>query len=547
MVMIQGVILFFFYNEYFNEKKLNDLEHQLKDRQILKELVEASRRELLSAQSSLQKYISNNSNKHLKSYFESLRRLTSNLDSINIYGSKNASLQNLLSKDDDDKNRLARLEKMIKNTYVKSNVPQFVEFSADSLKYEFKQMQVEPEVNIEHTVDSVKKKNFFSRLKSAVNGKTDVIREATVITIKESSILDTAQIKADMDSILDMVNTHYINELEKYKMHVSSALKESNSLYAIYENLIESGNSLMKIYDVAVADYNSELEIQYREQSSQNNKMRYYSVMGLMILMFVVLAIVIYLTRLSFLYERRLKAANDIINSNLRFKNRVLGMLSHDIRSPLKIVNILIDRISKKNSDPSIAEYLKSIKFTNSSLNIQANQILEYTRHQDMKIELVESKGNLKDELDSILTSFEPFVESHNNTLECSNAIEPGTIVSADFTKIYQLFANILGNANKFTENGTIRVNIDIVKRTERGIRLGVKISDTGTGISPDDLKLIFEPYYKGVLSEKIDNLGVGLGLNICKEIVDLYGGTIKADSKIGEGTTVMFEINLKL
>ncbi len=547
MVMIQGIILIFFYNEYFVEKKLNEIENQLRERHSLKALIEGSRSELLSAQNNLQKYIVNNNNKYLKQYFQSLKRLTGNLDSINQYSAGNESLQNLLTKEDESNKRLSKLEKLIDSNYKKFQAPQPEEFPFELIKYEFKHREVLPEVEIQHTTDSIEKRNFFFRLRNAVKGKVDVKRETTIITIKESSALDTTRIKADMDSIIDVVNTHYINEMEKYRQHIAGALKESTNLYSIYENLIESSNSLMKIYDVAVEDFNKDLELQYEEQNSQRNRVRHYLVLGLMALMFIVLILVIFLTRQSFNYEKRLHIANDEINRNLKFKNRVLGMLSHDIRSPLKIVNILIDRISKKNSDTTIAEYLKSIKFTNSSLLIQANQILEYTRNQDMAVKLITNKGNLRDEIETILTSFEPFIESRNNKLESHISVERNLMVEADFIKIYQLFANILGNANKFTENGVIKVDADIIETKDDKVKLEVSVTDTGTGISSDDLKRIFEPYYKGVLSDKIDNLGAGLGLNLCKEIVTLFGGTIWAVSNAGEGTTVKFNIKMRI
>ena len=72
------------------------------------------------------------------------------------------------------------------------------------------------------------------------------------------------------------------------------------------------------------------------------------------------------------------------------------------------------------------------------------------------------------------------------------------------------------------------------------------KISDTGCGISQSDLEKIFEPYYQGVLSEDIENLGAGLGLSLCKEIIGLYSGNISVSSELNKGTTVSFLINLK-
>src|SRR5690606_36938779 len=154
--------------------------------------------------------------------------------------------------------------------------------------------------------------------------------------------------------------------------------------------------------------------------------------------------------------------------------NKILGMLSHEIRSPLKIINIFIDRIGRKTDDENINDYLNTIKFTNKSLLIQASQILEYTKNQEKKVELRPIEFNLRNEIDSILRAFEPYIESKNNIFEVDNSIDRETIVFADNIKIHQVFTNILGNANKFTEGGKISVNIITQNIDESTLELNV-------------------------------------------------------------------------
>lgn len=106
---------------------------------------------------------------------------------------------------------------------------------------------------------------------------------------------------------------------------------------------------------------------------------------------------------------------------------------------------------------------------------------------------------------------------------------------------------NILGNANKFTENGQIKLDLATEMAGNDKIVLTTVISDTGSGISETDLKKIFEPYYQGMVSDEIDNLGAGLGLNLCKEIVELFSGDISVASELRKGTLVTFRINLNI
>ena len=178
---------------------------------------------------------------------------------------------------------------------------------------------------------------------------------------------------------------------------------------------------------------------------------------------------------------------------------------------------------------------------------MQANQILEYTRNQQVENKLIPVKFNLKQEITSILTAIQPYIETRNNRFIIRENIRPDIEVFSDNTKLNQIFMNILGNANKFTENGTISADISTHASDSGMIVMDTTITDTGAGISESDLENIFEPFYQGILSDEVENLGAGLGLSLCKEIVELYGGTISAESTLNKGTAVHFSVRLKL
>jgi signal transduction histidine kinase len=124
--------------------------------------------------------------------------------------------------------------------------------------------------------------------------------------------------------------------------------------------------------------------------------------------------------------------------------------------------------------------------------------------------------------------------------------IAENLIVKSDNTKIHQVFMNILANANKFTENGNIAVHTFVENMDNKTVILKTEIIDNGTGISEKDLKKIFEPYYQGVLSDEMDNLGAGLGLSLCKEIVGLFHGDIFVSNNENKGTKVSFSLQLE-
>lgn len=550
ILLIQITIAGFFYNEFISRKNITFIDKQLKEVQSLENLTDDSRKELINAQDFFQKYVVSKDNQYLKAYFNSVDRLTKNLDSINNFKFQNPNLKSFSIARKKDSLKIENLKLLVdstqefsKNSDLKTTIqlPQLKKFDTD---FNFEKFDVQTKT----ISDSIPKKGIFGRLKDAFAGKENVRKDSTIVTIKSGKAAKSTKIKTELDSIITSANNHYLKEVQKIRVSVTKYKDKDNSgnIYHTFNSLLVYSNKLMNIYDEAIKGSKSELEKEYKAQNSKNNRIREYLVLGLMILMFIVSILIMYFTRIAFIYESKLKVANKQIGENLKFKNRILGMLSHELRSPLKIIGLFINRINKKTSDEDIKGYLKSISFTNNTLLMQANQILEYTKNQQVENKLIPVVFNLKSEIKSILTSIEPYIETRNNKFVIDDQIDPAIMVDSDDTKINQIFMNILGNANKFTENGQIKVFAATEIVDENTVTLVTKISDTGCGISQSDLEKIFEPYYQGVLSEDIENLGAGLGLSLCKEIIGLYSGNISVSSELNKGTTVSFSINLK-
>ncbi len=548
ILLIQLLIAGYFYNEFIHKKNLAFIESQLKEVRVLEGLTDNSRKELLNAQDYLQKYVTSNDSIFLNSYLTSLGKLGKNLDSIGYYENKYVKLKNALALQKKDSLQIKKLKVLIDSTYnfsTKSNLKPNNSFKIQKYtpEYHFDKFDLETKTY----TDTVKKKGLFGRLGDAISGKETVRKDSTVVTLKQRKTPVSSLMKSEFDSIMNVVNNHYSREVKKIQVNVTDSKTDRDKIYKMFSNLLMYNNGLMNIYESAIKESKSSLEKEYEKQNSKNNQIRKYLIFGAMILMFIVSILIMLLTRIAFIYERKLNEANQQIRENLNFKNRILGMLSHELRSPLKIIDLFINRINKKTDDKNIKEYLKSISFTNNTLLIQANQILEYTKNQAVENKLNPVVFNLKNEIASILNAIEPYIETRNNKLIIEENINPDLVVFSDNRKINQVFMNILGNANKFTENGEIKVTVAVEPVNKNIISLTAKIKDSGSGISPSDIEKIFEPYYQGVLSEDVENLGAGLGLSLCKEIVELYDGNISVSSELGKGTTVVFTVNLNL
>lgn len=547
ILLIQVIIGIFFYNEVVNEKKLQFIKTQLEESRALGGLTDNSRKDFMDAQGHLQKYMVTQDNKDLQLYFESLKKLKLNFDKIGEYENTSPRLKKNLALHKQDTVKVNKLKTLIDSVYETSlNQPAKIEekqYEPQKYKNDFDDFNIQTRTY----ADTIKKKGFFGRLKDAVTGKVDVQKESTVITLTNNKTIDISQVKSKMDNTLKSMDKHYAAEVKKVQQDAARKQRDNLQFYSNFNKLLVYSNGLIDVYESAIKDFKTELEKEYSKQSSDNNKIRRYLVLGLMVLMFIVSILIMYFTRVAFIYERKLDAANREIKNNLNFKNRILGMLSHDLRSPLKIINIFIDKIHRTTEDETIKDYLKSIKFTNSTLLLQSNQILEYTKNQDAEKKLIKSVFNLKDEIGSIVKVITPYLETRNNKFAVTDRIPEDVVVFSDNIRINQIFMNILGNANKFTENG----QIDLVMFTEPAgkdkVTLITTVGDTGVGISESDLKKIFDPYYQGTVSDEVDNLGAGLGLNLVKEIVELFDGNISVESKLHKGTKVTFRINLNI
>lgn len=549
ILLIQFLIAGFFYNEFVTKKNLKFIEGQLKEIHSLENLTDESKKRLINAQVDFRKYLLNNDKKYLKSYFESLSELDKNLIRIGKYENKYPRLKQAEILENDNPTEVRKLKSLIDSTYeysTKTNLTtknDFPKLKKYNLDYNFNKFDIETKT----FTDTIKKKGLFGRLGDAISGRENVRKESTIVTVKQGKIPDTAFIKAEFDSILNVVNNHYTGQIKKIQVNVTQSRNDKTSFYKIFSNLLMYGNSVLNIYEYAIKESRSDLEKEYYKQNSINNRIRMNLIFGAMILMLIISILIMMLTRIAFSYEKKLKTANTQIIANLEFKNRILGMLSHEMRSPLKIMGILINRIREKTNDDEIKEYLKSFDFTSNALLIQSNQILEYAKNQKVKNKLIPVSFNLNNQINSILNSIETYIKTRNNKLIVEIEIDSGLVVFSDNAKINQIFMNILGNANKFTENGQITVKIKTEKKDSKTVTLITEISDTGLGIKESDLKKIFEPYYQGVLLEDVENIGAGLGLSLCKELIALYDGEISVQSEIRKGTTVNFYLNLKI
>ena len=549
IIFLQLLLLVILYNEIFNESKLDDLETELKISDQAKHFSDLTKGDYIAAQHNLQNYIQTKDNQYLTNYNTALYNLNQNIDSLAKTVGKSNLYSLYLNRKDSTPLSIEELNKAI-DSLINVQILPSTQLEKDLLKLNpFNYEDVLNSITVESymMVDSVERKGLFGRLGNAISGKVDVQKEKlnVLVSMKYGKKATTGNIEEQLANAFKNTNNYYQNEFSNYKNNLT-ALKGKDSNFLNRNNqLLDYSGLLLKKYDTALVSFTNDSKLKFQDQYKTNKLIRNYAVIGLVLFMVIISGILILLTRLAFDYEKRLLLAQEKIQQNLSFKNRIVGMISHEIRSPLNILSIYSRNISKQIKDESLQESLKSIQFTTNSLSLLANQVLDYSKNENKKLELNRSNFYLKDELNEILKSLSSFVENNGNRLEIENKISENFLIHSDAVKIHQLFYNIVGNANKFTKKGLITISLNSEKTLDHKINLLVAIKDNGMGIDEADIQHIFENYHQGAISAEVKNLGAGLGLNLCKEIIELFNGKIRVTSKQNEETIVTFDLIL--
>ncbi|SFM46640.1 Signal transduction histidine kinase [Gracilibacillus orientalis] len=222
-------------------------------------------------------------------------------------------------------------------------------------------------------------------------------------------------------------------------------------------------------------------------------------------------------------------------------KDEFLANTSHEIRNPLHgMINIAQSIINKysKTLHAETTNNLNLLVRIGHQLTFTLNDILDITRLKEKQIHLKKEPIHLRQVISAVMEMVQ--FMSDNKSIKMKNEVSTSfPPVYADENRIIRIFFNLIHNAVKYTDSGSITVS---VKEDNKYAIISVK--DTGIGISKNELERIFIPYEK-LSKVEADSGGIGLGLNISRQLVELHDGTIKVNSEIGEGTTFTFSIPL--
>lgn len=225
-------------------------------------------------------------------------------------------------------------------------------------------------------------------------------------------------------------------------------------------------------------------------------------------------------------------------------KQQFMSTMSHEIRTPLNEVIGITNLLLQGNPREDQMDYIRTLRFSGNHLLTLVNDVLDFNKMESGKIVFEQVQFNLGDFLKDIMRTYSFRSKAKNLEFDIVSRDNLPSEVVGDPIRLNQILSNLLSNALKFTQAGSIHVLLRELERGDGSIKIEFRVQDTGLGIPKDKQKIIFDSYTQASADTTRHYGGTGLGLAICKKLVELQGGKIDVESEPGAGSTFSFSLN---
>ena len=352
--------------------------------------------------------------------------------------------------------------------------------------------------------------------------------------------------KKKADEVTDAENRQALDRAKHQTDEILSSLasdieqsqeRNAERLFSHMDTLVGRNHQLNEKISRLVADFNN--EDSQRRKFGSTHLMQHQQQTVHMIMWFGVAAFLLAVFFFWLLHrdvKLRQKSKQELEESNqhnkelLALRHNMMLTVSHDLRAPLTTITGYADMIANADTENTRRQYGEAVKQSADHMLALLNTLLNYYRLDTGKDEAETVPFKVKDVLRTILSEFEPLATAKRLNIEGRFYGDESLVVMGDRKRILQIVGNLVSNAVKFTERGTV----DLTMEHKNG-QLTIEVRDTGSGMSEEQMHRIFTPFNR--LENADTKEGFGLGLSITQALVELLGGSLHVDSKEGFGS----------
>ena len=384
---------------------------------------------------------------------------------------------------------------------------------------------------------------FFDKKKNAVSDASSTSDIASILKKYKGVKVPASFEKIKKSNKIDKVVMETLSLLNK----VNEEAKASKSLinekmHKLWQNDVQVSKKLDDLL------HNFEEEVLINSQKlSQERKTIFENSKNLLILSFLIALGIIAISSIIIIndfvtsqrYRRRLEAANRKSNNLLKNREQLISMVSHDLRTPLSSIVGYSELLGKLDITEKGKNYLSHIKFSSEYISKLVDELLDYTRIESGKVVIEKIPFNLPEVIDEVASNVKSAYKNKEVALSFAfSDIVNNLNFSTDAYRVKQILYNLISNAFKFTEQGTVHIEADARLYKDDIYEIGVAVTDTGIGIKEEQQEHIFNEFTQA--NDEISKFygGFGLGLHISQKLARLLNGKIYLESEEGKGST---------
>lgn len=358
-----------------------------------------------------------------------------------------------------------------------------------------------------------KAKSYFQRALEAINGLGDLRLKSDVLKSLGNLYLEKGEFKAAIPILQDALKIAIESEFRISQKMIHLFLSEAYEKCGEFDKALEHH----KQYTTIVSELAKEeikiktrgLEIKYDVEEIRNQK--------------------------------------EIAERSADLKDQFLANVSHEIRTPMNGVLGMVDLLAETKLTHEQQEYVNAIKLTATNLVVIINDILDISKISAGKLDFTEEEFDLHNLLKRLVNLLKIKAEQKNIKIHLKIDDNVPVNLLGDAIRVNQVLMNLLGNSVKFTEEGSVQLEVKLIDKSQGSVKLVFNVIDTGIGIPEDRLFSIFESFTQVSNSRAKKFEGAGLGLTITKQLVSLMNGRISVSSKLGLGSTFKVELPFML